>query len=217
MRNALGSWKLFVRALTTLAVVCGLVVTSMGPAGAAPARTISATDSGAVLLTPTAAQKAEAMKRLELARSANPAGFARRLQLIKDSRELPAFLSSDDRFDSRQQQEFLAASMPADALEALISLTESGYLSFEVKDGPNGTKIAKMVKAKPAMIGGGKGSMAMKPMFPQCPSAWAALWAWWGTNAAFCGAMGFFGPMAALGCSAAMAVAGSVIDFNRGC
>lgn len=157
------------------------------------------------------------MKRLEQARLADPAGFSKRLQLIRASKELTEYLSSDSRFDGALQQEFLAASMPTDVLESLVSLTDTGYLSLEVTEGPNHTKVAKLSKAEPTMVGGGKGSMGMKPMFPQCPSAWAALWAWWGTNAAFCGAMGFFGPMAALGCSAAMAIAGSVIDFNRGC
>lgn len=107
--------------------------------------------------------------------------------------------------------------MPTDVLKSLVELTDTGYLSLEVSDGPNNIKVAKFTKAKPSMVSGGKGSMSMKPMFPQRPSAWAALRAWWGTNAAFCGAMGFFGPMAALGCSAAMAIAGTVIDFNRGC
>ena len=96
-------------------------------------------------------------------------------------------------------------------------VTDSGYLSLEVEAGADNARIAKIVKAGPVMVGGGKGSMAMQPPFPQCPSAWAVLWAWWGTNAAFCGALGFFGPMAALGCPAAMAIAGSAIDFNRGC
>ncbi|MBT2513416.1 hypothetical protein [Arthrobacter sp. ISL-30] len=157
------------------------------------------------------------MKRLEQSRTEDPAGFAQRLRMIQDSHALTTFLSSDSRFDSGLQQQFLAASMPTDVLESLVVLTETGFLTLEVKDGPNGSKVGKINKAKPTMLGGGVGSMALKPMFPQCPAAWAALWAWWGTNAAFCGAMGFFGPMAALGCSAAMAIAGSVIDFNRGC
>jgi hypothetical protein len=107
---------------------------------------------------------------------------------------------------------------PAGAASAkTVELTDIGYLSLDVSEGPNNTKVAKISKAEPYMVGGGKGSMGMQPMYPQCPSAGAALWAWWGTNIAFCGAMGFFGPMAALGCSAAMAVAGSFIDFNKGC
>lgn len=178
---------------------------------------IAGTESGVALLQPTQAQADEAMERLEQARSNDPAGFAERLRIINKSKPLTAFLSSDSRFGSGLQQNFLAASMPTDVLNSLIELTDTGYLSLEVSDGPNNIKVAKIIKAKPSMVGGGKGSMSMKPMLPQCPSAWAALWAWWGTNAAFCGALGIFGPMAALGCSAAMAIAGSVIDFNRGC
>ncbi|UVJ39668.1 hypothetical protein [Arthrobacter sp. CJ23] len=203
--------------ITTLVAVIAVFSTSVAPASAAGPRTVSAAETGVALLQPTEAQKAEALQRLEQSRSADPAGFAERLRIIKGSKPLTTFLASDSRFDSGLQQRFLAASMPTDVLEALVELTDTGYLTLEVKDGPNGTKVAKLSKAKPSMVGGGKGGMSMKPMFPQCPSAWAALWAWWGTNAAFCGAMGFFGPMAALGCSAAMAIAGSVIDFNRGC
>ncbi|MCZ9884520.1 hypothetical protein [Arthrobacter sp. B2a2-09] len=207
------------RLLTALVAVVAVVFGSVAPAAANAAenRTVVGSGEGAVLLEPTKAQRAEAMKRLEQARLADPAGFANRLDLIQESKELREYLSSDSRFDSGLQQQFLAASMPTDILESLVSLTDSGYLTLELADGPNKTKVAKLIKAERSMIGGGKGSMGKKPMFPQCPSAWAALWAWWGTNAAFCGAMGFFGPMAALGCSAAMAIAGSVIDFNRGC
>ncbi|YCH06208.1 hypothetical protein ACTAQJ_13890 [Arthrobacter sp. alpha11c] len=210
-------WSRTLRLLTTLIAVVAVVFASVTPANAAGNRTIVGSGEGAILLEPTNAQKAEAMKRLEQARLTDPSGFAKRLELIRGSKELTQYLSSDSRFDGGLQQQFLAASMPTDVLKALVSLTDSGYLNLEVVDGQNNAKVAKLSKAEPRMIGGGKGSTAMKPMFPQCPSAWAALWAWWGTNAAFWGAMGFFGPMAALGCSAAMAIAGSVIDFNRGC
>ena len=213
----IGAWKQACRVVVTIVAVIAVFLASVGPASAAGARTVAGTESGVALLQPTRAQTDEAMKRLEQARSSDPAGFAERLRIIKKSEPLTTFLSSDSRFDSGLQQNFLAASMPTDVLKSLVELTDTGYLSLEVSDGPNNAKVAKIIKAKPSMVGGGKGSMSMKPMFPQCPSAWAALWAWWGTNAAFCGALGFFGPMAALGCSAAMAIAGSVIDFNRGC
>jgi hypothetical protein len=211
------AWKHVCRLVATFTAVVAIMVASVGPAGAAGAKTIAAASSGVALLQPTPAQMQEALNRLGQAKSSDPNGFAERLQIIEESKPLSAFLSSDSRFDSRLQQEFLAASMPTDVLMALVELTDSGYLSLEVSDGPNSSKIAKIVKAKPIMVGGGMGSMGMQTAFPQCPAAWAALWAWWGTNAAFCGALGFFGPMAALGCSAAMAIAGSVIDFNRGC
>lgn len=218
MVHATHNWKQFCKVVITLLSVLGVFLASVGPASAAGARTIAGAESGVSILQPTQAQTAEAMSRLEKAREADPSGYAKRLRLIKDSKKLTTFLSSDSRFDGQLQQQFLAASMPTDVVEALIELTDIGYLKLSVEDGPNGAKIAKITKAKAPMIGGAKGSMSMKPMaFPQCPSAWAALWAWWGTNAAFCGAMGFFGPMAALGCSAAMAIAGSLIDFNRGC
>ena len=210
-------WKQFCKVVIALLSVLGVFLASVGPASAAGSRTVASAASGVSILQPTQAQTAEAMSRLERARETDPSGYANRLSLIKESRALTKFLSSDSRFDGQMQQQFLAASLPTDVLEALIELTDIGYLKLSVEDGPNGAKIAKITKAKTPMIGGRKGSMSMKPMFPQCPSAWAALWAWWGTNAAFCGAMGFFGPMAALGCSAAMAIAGSVIDFNRGC
>jgi hypothetical protein len=217
MSYSKNAWKRACRLVATFTAVVAILVASVGPAGAAGAKTIAAASSGVALLQPTAAQAEEAMWRLEQAKLADPTGFAERLRIIEKSKPLTTFLASDSRFDAKLQQNFLAASMPTEILEALVELTDSGYISLEVSDGPNNAKIAKIVKAKPTMVGGGKGSMGMQPMFPQCPSAWAALWAWWGTNAAFCGALGFFGPMAALGCSAAMAIAGSVIDFNRGC
>lgn len=217
MLLTIGAWKQACRVVVTFVAVIAVFLASVGPASAAGARTIAVTESGVVLLQPTQRQTDEAMKRLEQARSNDPVGFAERLRIIEKSMHLTAFLSSDSRFDSGLQQNFLAAAMPTDVLKSLVELTDTGYLSLKVSDGPNNIKVAKITKAKPSMAGGGKGSMSMKPMFPQCPSAWAALWAWWGTNAAFCGALGFFGPMAALGCSAAMAIAGSVIDFNRGC
>lgn len=211
------NWKHVCRVVITLVAVFAVFLASVGPASAAGARTIAATESGVALLQPTKAQTDDAMKRLEQTRAADPEAFANRLRMIDNSKPLTTFLSSDSRFDSALQQQFLAAAMPTEVLAALVELTDIGYLTLDVRDGSNGNKIAKIIKAKQTMVGGGKGSMSMKPMFPECPSAWAALWAWWGTNAAFCGAMGFFGPMAALGCSAAMAIAGSVIDFNRGC
>ncbi|WP_052295519.1 hypothetical protein [Paenarthrobacter aurescens] len=200
-----------------IVAVLAILSASVGPANAAAARTVAAGGAGVTLLEPTQAQRKEALIRLEQARLRDPAGFSNRVELIKGSKPLTEYLSADRRFDARQQQEFLAASMPTDALEALVSLADSGYLKLEVKSGRFGTKVASISKAKQMTIGGGFRNSSLKPMFPQCPAAWAALWAWWGTNAAFCGAMGFFGPMAALGCSAVMAVAGSMIDVNRGC
>lgn len=210
-------WQRFCRFAATFAAVVAIIVASVGPAGAASAKTIAKSNSGVEILQPTQAQTDEAMTRLEQAMTADPTGFAERLRIIESSKHLTDFLSSDSRFDSKLQQNFLAASMPTEILESLVELTDTGYLSVGVSEGPANTKVAKISKAEPYMVGGGKGSMGIQPMYPQCPSAWAALWAWWGTNAAFCGAMGFFGPMAALGCSAAMAIAGSVIDFNKGC
>ncbi|MBP2268980.1 hypothetical protein J3A64_004444 [Pseudarthrobacter sp. PvP004] len=200
-----------------IVAVLAILSASVGPANAAASRTVSLDGTGVTLLEPTPAQRTEALIRLEQARLQDPTGFSQRVKLIQSSKPLKKYLSADRRFDARQQQEFLAASMPTDALESLVSLTDSGYLTLQLTDGPKNTKVAKLVKAKPVMVGGGKGSTAMMPMYPQCPSAWAALWAWWGTNMAFCGAMGFFGPMAMIGCSAAMTIAGGFIDFNRGC
>jgi hypothetical protein len=71
----------------------------------------------------------------KLDRTTRP-GFAERLRIINKSKPLTAFLSSDSRFDSGLQQNFLAASMPTDVLKALVELTDSEYLSLEVGDGP---------------------------------------------------------------------------------
>lgn len=217
MQIVASSRKSLFRVVTMIVAILAIFSASVGPANAAASRTVSLDGTGVTLLEPTQTQRKEALIRLEQARLQDPKGFSKRLELIKSSKPLTKYLSADRRFDARQQQEFLAASMPDEALEALVSLADSGYLKLEVKTGHFGTKVASISKAKQMTIGGGFRNSSLKPMFPQCPAAWAALWAWWGTNAAFCGAMGFFGPMAALGCSAVMAIAGSVIDVNRGC
>jgi hypothetical protein len=62
-----------------------------------------------------------------------PAGWwqrlplSERLRIIEKSRPLTTFLASDSRFDAKLQQNFLAASMPTEVLEALVEPTDSGY------------------------------------------------------------------------------------------
>jgi hypothetical protein len=124
------AWKHLCRLVATFTAVVAIMVASVGPAGAAGAKTIATANSGVALLQPTPAQTQEALNRLGQAKSSDPIGFAQRLQIIEESKPLSAFLSSDSRFDSRLQQEFLAASMPTDVLQALVELTDSGYLSL---------------------------------------------------------------------------------------
>lgn len=122
------AWKYCCRLVATITAVMAIMVASVGPAGAAGAKTIATSGSGVALLQPTPAQTQEALDRLRQAKSSDPGGFGERLLIIEKSKPLTAFLSSDSRFDSRLQQEFLAASMPTDVLKALVELTDSGYL-----------------------------------------------------------------------------------------
>ena len=208
--------KAATRLVTTLMVIFAMLFTAAVPAHATPGA-ITPVRDGVALHEPTAAQWADALHRLGIQRAQDPRGFSLRLRMIEDSPQLNAHLAADKRFDVGLQRQFLAVTMPTDVLAALIDLVDSRYLELSVRENADGTTVASVKKASP-MIGGGRlGATSVKPLLPQCPSAWAAFWAWWSTNAAFCGAMGFFGPGAALACSFAMAVAGSVIDYNRGC
>lgn len=79
MLFTIGAWKQACRIVVTFVAVIAVFLASVGPASAAQARTIEGTGSGVALLQPTQAQTDEAMKRLEQARSNDPAGFAERL------------------------------------------------------------------------------------------------------------------------------------------
>lgn len=69
------SWSRVSWILTTIVAVIGLVFVSVAPADASGNKTINAGGSGVVLHEPTAAQKAEAMRRLDQAQKADPEGF----------------------------------------------------------------------------------------------------------------------------------------------
>jgi hypothetical protein len=95
MSYSKNAWKHVRRLVATFTAIVAIMVTSIGPAGAAGARTIATAGSGVALLQPTPAQAEEAMRRLEQAKSADPRGFAERLGTIEKSKTLTTFLSSD--------------------------------------------------------------------------------------------------------------------------
>ena len=118
--------------------------------------------------------------------------------------------------------EFAAAQMPTEVLRSLIFLTDRGAVKLDINEGPGKSPRVSLEiqkKAKPVFHGGGMGRMSVSAplVVPQCGAAWTAFWAWFAVNRGYCAIIGFFGPWAALGCAAAMAVAGAVMDFNRAC
>ncbi|WP_422936230.1 hypothetical protein [Sinomonas sp. P47F7] len=198
-----------------------LVAAFVGPATAAPPAPPNRGD-GVVIAQPTDAQRAAALAKLDAAKKSDPAGFAQRMRMLQHADALNAFLFGDSRFDGHLQQEFVAASMPSDALEGLIEMTDAGVLKLDLSKNAAGRVVSKMsfVHHK-VVLGGGIHTTAIKPAdlstLPQCPSAWAALYAWFAESTMLCELMGFFGPWSMLGCYAFFLVAGMVIDFNMSC
>ncbi|WP_336852493.1 hypothetical protein [Sinomonas albida] len=208
---------MIIAAISTLA----LFMASLTPASAAPPHTADQA-SGIAITQPTPQQREAALAKLGAAKSTDPVGFGQRMRMLQNADALNRFLFADARFDGRQQQEFVAASMPTDALQGLIEMTDAGMLKFEFVKNSNGQPAAKVSKGHPRpLIGGGLGTTSIRPAgldsLPQCPSAWAAFWAWYANTTLVCEALGFFGPWTAAGCYLALALGGMVIDFNMSC
>lgn len=168
------------------------------------------------IITPTTEQQAEAEANLAAHIAEDPADFHTRMSILDDAPAIDAYLGNFE-FDIEQQKMYLAALMPTEALRGFVDMTNQGMLTLTVTQSESGEKITTIqVEDQPTTIAPKAGNASINA-FPACPSAWAAFYAWYATNAAFCGAMGFFGPAAAIGCGLAMGLAGTALDFNRGC
>lgn len=193
-----------------IAVLCCLLAGLSTPTAASAA---TATEAG----EPSADQQAIAAENLREHIAADPADFQERMDILDHAPAIDTYLARFDSFDVHQQKAFFAASMPTAALRSFVDMTNTGALDIVVTPKADGT-LATSVKIDPTygFTSPTKGQGAMAAL-PACPSAWAAFWAWYATEAAFCGAMGFFGPGAALACALAMGLGGTALDFNRGC
>ena len=193
-----------------IAVLCCILVGLSTPTAASAA---TVTNPGA----PAADQQAIAEENLREHIAADPADFQERMNILDSAPAIDTYLARFDSFDVDQQKAFFAASMPTEALRSFVDMTNKGALDIVVTPKADGTLVTS-VEIDPtygftAPAKGQGGTAAL----PACPSAWAAFWAWYATEAAFCGAMGFFGPGAALACALAMGLGGTALDFNRGC
>ncbi|MDJ0353580.1 MULTISPECIES: hypothetical protein [Micrococcaceae] len=166
---------------------------------------------------PSAGQQAIAMDNLREHIAADPTDFQERMNILDDAPAIDTYLERFDNVDVDQQKAFFAASMPTEALRSFVDMTNKGALDIRVTSMSDGT-LATSVEIDPTYgFTAPAKNQGETTALPSCPSAWAAFWAWYATEAAFCGAMGFFGPGAALACALAMGLGGTALDFNRGC
>lgn len=172
---------------------------------------ISATSSSAASLQASNTSTAE--ETINEAREADPEGFNQTVEILESSPLLMAYLNSYEGFDAEQEVQVLATQFNPDAAQAFVEVLESGELTISAGTDKHGNP-APEVNINPDLNNSGEISTQD---FPQCPSAWAALYAWAATEAAFCGALGLAGPGASLACVAAFTVIGTVPDFNAGC
>lgn len=170
-----------------------------------------ATSSNAASLQASNTSTAEEI--INEAREADPEEFNQTVEILESSPLLMSYLSSYEGFDAEQEVQVLATQFNPDAAQAFVDVLESGELTIDEGADENGNP-APEVNISPDMSNSGGVSTQD---FPQCPSAWAALYAWAATEAAFCGTLGLAGPGATLACVAAFTVTGTVPDFNAGC
>lgn len=193
-----------------IAVLCCALIALSTPA-AASAATVATTGE------PSTEQQAIAMANLRKHIATDPADFQERMRILGNAPAIDAYLVQFGGIDIDQQRAFFAASMPTEALRSFVDMTNKGALDIRVAPGTDGTLVTSViVDPTYGFTPPAKGQVATAAL-PACPSAWAAFWAWYATEAAFCGAMGFFGPGAALACALAMGLGGTALDFNRGC
>lgn len=193
-----------------IAMLCCALVGLSAPTAASAATFAEARE-------PSAEQQAIAMDNLREHIAVDPDDFQERMSILEDAPAIDTYLERFDDVDVEQQKAFFAASMPTEALRSFVDMTTKGALDIRVTPMSDGTLVTSVEIdptygfTAPAKNQGGTTAL------PACPSAWAAFWAWYATEAAFCGAMGFFGPGAALACALAMGLGGTALDFNRGC
>ena len=157
---------------------------------------------------------------IEKVKAQDPLGFEVRVNLITSSKAVSKYLKSFKGLDKNMQIEGLAASMPTDALTGMIDLMEKRVLEYKVRPASDSSNWVTMIVHKDAMASYTNDPGALTTFgwgsLPQCPSAWAAFWAWFAFNTAFCGPFAAY-PPAAVGCALGLGLAGMIVDFNRGC
>lgn len=182
--------------------------------------------SSALVLNPDKAASEVLQKAIEKARAQDPAGFNLRLSLITSSKAVTKYLASFRGLDWSTQVNGLAASMPMDALTGMVDLMEKKIVEYKVRPASTSSNWVTMTVHKDLMASYlGTSSESTNPgelttfgwgSLPQCPSAWAAFWAWFAFNTAFCGPFAAY-PPAAVACALGLGLAGMIVDFNRGC
>ncbi|MFC8041258.1 hypothetical protein ACFUOZ_18055 [Paenarthrobacter sp. NPDC057355] len=157
---------------------------------------------------------------IDKAREVDPIGFDARVKLISSSKAVLKYVTSFKGLDRSMQIDGLAASMPTDALNGMVDLMERKIVEYKVQPASGSSNWVTMIVHKeafqPDQATSGDLTTFGLGSLPQCPSAWAAFWAWFAFNAAFCGPFAAY-PPAAFGCALGLGLAGMVIDFNRGC
>ncbi|ASN19304.1 hypothetical protein [Arthrobacter sp. YN] len=194
-------------------------------AHAAPPEPVAAYDNKTVststlVVNPDRAASEELHQAIEKVKAQDPLGFEVRLNLITSSKAVSKYLKSFKGLDRDVQIEGMAASMPTDALTGMIDLMEKKILEYKVRPASDSSNWVTMIVNKDAMASytsdSGTPTTFGWGSFPQCPSAWAAFWAWFAFNTAFCGPFAAY-PPAAVACALGLGLAGMIVDFNRGC
>lgn len=186
-------------------VMIGMMFGSLAPASAAS----TGSETAGELSRQEASAVAEAL-------NADSQEFLKTVSILEESASIQNYLAAYPEFDSHDQLEVLALGFSPEAAQAFVQLLDSGELVISADRDSDGSPAPTMEAAAAVDVSSGPVAVAAAG-FPQCPSAWAALYAWFATEAAFCGALGFFGPGAALGCAAAMTLLGTIPDYNAGC
>jgi hypothetical protein len=161
------------------------------------------------------------------AKAQDPDGFDTRVRMIYSSKAVSKYVASFKGLDRDIQVSGLAASMPTEALAGMVDLMEKKIVEYKVRPASASSSWVTMTvhkdllaaySADSAVISDDLGQLTARGWgsLPQCPSAWAAFWAWFAFNTAFCGPFAAY-PPAAVACALGLGLGGMILDFNRGC
>ncbi|WP_139244847.1 MULTISPECIES: hypothetical protein [unclassified Arthrobacter] len=157
---------------------------------------------------------------VQKAKAQDPSGFDQRIKLITSSKALVEYLASYKGLDRSMQIEGLAASMPTDALTGMADMMDKKVIEYKVRPASASSNWVTMSVKQDRMASYSDNSGAVTTLglgsLPQCPSAWAAFWAWFAFNTAFCAPFAAY-PPAAVACALGLGLGGMIIDFNKGC
>jgi len=202
--------------VTRASVLKGLSALAVGGVGTLVAHPAWASMAGSSslgsslkVLTP---QESEFVRK---AFAENPREFHKIVSVLSKSTGLREYFASYSDYSREEQVKVLAASLDLKSAEALVEVVDTKQLIIRPRRDLEGNPAPEVAVEGPAKSSQEVSAMAWTG--PQCPAAWAALYARFATETAMCGALGFFGPGAALGCALAMTVLGSIPDFNAGC